>query len=364
LPLWFASRARCEELNRQVVQYRESVENEASKKEEESKILQSLSPITKTVDEMKKKMEYLEREREGQYRALGENIKNAYAQTESLRNTTNALATALKSNQARGQWGEIEMRRIVESTGMSEHVSFDVQVSGNNNESRPDMIIYLPGGRTIILDSKAPMGDYLEASAISDLASEAELIHKKSLIKKSAQAVKIQIDNLASKKYQEIWDCPDFVIMFMPSEAMLSSVLEAEPAMLEYAFGKKVALASPVSLFSVLKTVAYTWGQDSMAKNALELGELSKELLKRVGVMAKHSDEMAVALGKATLKYNEFAKSLERNVLTQANRIARRLEAQEIEEPRRLGFEGHEFSKGELLDATAENTDALRANTD
>jgi len=136
----------------------------------------------------------------------------------------------------------------------------------------------------------------------------------------------------------------------VPNEAMLSSALETDSMLLEYAFNKKVALASPVSLFSVLKTVAYTWQQDGMAKNALELGELSKELLKRVAVLAKHSDDLAGALGKATLKYNEFAKSLERNVLTQANRIAEKLEQQEIDEPSMIHFDKHEFSKVELLE--------------
>ena len=333
MPKISASRATVEVQNEQLQQF-------MGKSENENKVLVALSPIAQTVRQMQEKIEVLEKERATQFGVLKE-------QTSSLMNTTSALATALKSNQSRGQWGEIEMRRILEATGMSEHVSFDVQVVGDDS-NRPDMIIYLPGGRTIVLDAKAPMNDYLEASGISDLASEGELLHKKELLKKSMQAMKLQIDRLSSKNYWEQWESPDFVIMFVPSEAMLSATLETDPTLLEYAFKKKVALASPVSLFSVLKTVAYTWQQQAISDNAKELGELSLELLKRVGVLAKHSGELAQSLEKATLKYNEFAISLERNVITHANKIAAKLEQKELDEPKKICFDMHEFVKKEL----------------
>jgi len=311
------------------------------KNEDENKVLVALSPITQTVRQMQEKIEGLEKERATQYGVLKE-------ATSGLMSTTTALATALKSNQSRGQWGEIEMRRIVEATGMSEHVSFDVQVA--IGDDRPDMVIYLPLGRTIVLDSKASMNDYLEASGISDLASEAELAYKKELLKKSMQAVKTQIDKLSAKSYWEKWESPDFVIMFVPSEAMLSTTLETEPTLLEYAFKKKVALASPVSLFSVLKTVAYTWQQQAISDNAKELGGLSLELLKRVGVLAGHSKDLAGALEKATEKYNAFAISLERNVITQANKIAEKLEQPKFDEPKKITYDSHEFTKEELVE--------------
>jgi len=210
----------------------------------------------------------------------------------------------------------------------------------------------LPQGRKIVLDAKAPLDDYIAACAAEDSGfgiQDSGGRGKQELLERSARALRRQIDLLSSKKYWEDCGGPDFVIMFVPNEAMLSSALETDATLLEYAFNKKVALSGPVSLFSVLKTVAYTWQQDGMAKNAMELGELSKELLKRVSVLARHSEDLAGALDKAVGKYNEFAKSLERNVLTQANRIAEKLEAPEIDEPKKLHFESHEFCKEELL---------------
>jgi len=343
LPLYFNAKGKSTILSKQIELF-------AAQKDEENSVLTKLTPIKDVVDKMQTKIEQLEKDRTTEYTRLTTELGNAKQQTENLRTTTNALATALKSNQTRGQWGEVQLRRIVEAAGMTEHISFDTQVaSGANNENRPDMIIHLPEGRTIILDAKAPANHYIEACAISEFASIEELKRKDELLAQNVKAMKIQIDKLSSKSYWEQFNSPDFVIMFVPNEAMLSSALETDTSLLEYAFNKKVALASPVSLFSVLKTVAYTWQQQAISDNAKELGELSVELLKRVSTLAKHSSELANYLEKTVDKYNDFAKSLERNVLTQANKIAEKLELSELSEPKLIHFDKHEFTKQELL---------------
>lgn len=322
---------------------------DASQAQAEGKILEKLAPVSDTINKMQAKLEALERERHSQYGALAESMRLNMSQQEELRKATAGLATALKSNQSRGQWGEAQLRRIVEASGMIEHVSFDMQVAGTG--VRPDMVIHLPEGKTIIVDAKAPANHYLEACAISDFSEESELIRKQEKLKDHAQAVRLQIDQLSKKEYWANFDSPDFTVMFVPNEAMLSAALETDPTLLEYSFQKRIALASPVSLFSVLKTVSFVWQQQLLSDNARELGELSLTLLKRVGVVAKHGADLASNLEKTVVKYNEFAKSLETNVVTQANKIAKHMEKPTLDSPKQLEFTAHEWKKSELIDA-------------
>lgn len=312
-------------------------------KTKESEILQKIAPVTDTVKKMQEKIELLERDRTSQYKGIEEQMKNAIEGQARLQSTTAGLATALKSNQVRGSWGELELKRIVESTGMTEHVSFDTQES--YGENRPDMIIKLPEGKEIIIDSKVNANHYLEACNISDFASSGELEVKNNLLKQHAKTVKEQVNKLSSKEYWKNRQTPDFVIMFIPSEAMLSCALENDPSLLEYAFSKKIALASPVSLFSVLKTVSFVWQQQLLTDNAKELGDMCVDLFERVKVIAKHSTNLEKSLEKAVESYNSFASSLERNVFTQANKIAQKLEKTPIDEQPMLEYNAYEWRK-------------------
>jgi DNA recombination protein RmuC len=345
LPFFTSARAARNLLQSQLVDLQNAT---TAQSQSEGKILEKLAPVSDTINQMRTKIESLEKERHSQYGALSESLKVTMSQQEDLRKATAGLATALKSNQSRGQWGEAQLRRIVEATGMVEHVSFDMQVAGSS--TRPDMVIHLPEGKTIVVDAKAPAYHYLEACAISDYGDEAELRRKSELMTEHAKAVRLQIDLLSKKEYWAEFESPDFTIMFIPNEAMLSAALETDPTLLEHSFQKRIALASPVSLFSVLKTVSFVWQQQLLSDNARELGELSMELLKRVGVVARHGADLAGSLEKAVGKYNDFAKSLEGNVITQANKIAKHMEKPTLDAPKKLEFKAHEWKKGELTE--------------
>jgi DNA recombination protein RmuC len=177
------------------------------------------------------------------------------------------------------------------------------------------------------------------------------LANKKTLLREHARALRAQIDLLSKKMYWEQAVSPEFTIMFIPSEAMLSAALEADPTLLEYAFAKRIALSSPVSLFSVLKTIYFVWQQQALNDNARELGEMAVELLRRVGIMARHSSELAVSLDRTVRKYNDFAASLESNVLTQVNRMADKLEKERVADTKLIDWQPKKWTKPELTQA-------------
>ncbi|MDR0950958.1 MAG: DNA recombination protein RmuC [Candidatus Ancillula sp.] len=334
-------------------------------KAEESVVLQKLAPVDDVLKKVQTKIEDLENQRKEQYGSLEKSMQINQQQQEQLSKVTNNLTSALKSNQSRGQWGEAQLRTIVEATGMVEHVDFDTQVAWIKNNGttntgtansgtvsvaqRPDMIIHLPGNRSIIVDSKAPADKYFEAVAIDDFENQEKLAERDSLFKEYAKAMRRQVDLLSKKEY---WagdvETPDFVIMFIPSESMLSSALENDPSLLEHAFKQRVALASPVSLFSVIKTVSFVWQQQALNENAQELGVLAQELLHRVSVLAGHSENLRKAIDKSVKSYNRFASSLESQVITQANKIAEKMEQEQIESPQEIIGQTKDFKKAEL----------------
>ncbi|MDR2502695.1 MAG: DNA recombination protein RmuC [Oscillospiraceae bacterium] len=336
-------REKAEERERALAEFHDERLREANDRAE---FTEKLAPMRDTLDKMQRKIEELEGQRREQYGSLTSAIRSAQERQGELLKTTTVLATALKSNQVRGHWGEAQLRTIVEATGMVAHVDFAEQASAD--DKRPDMVINMPHGRSIVLDSKVPAGKFLEASEISDYADENMLANKKALLREHARALRTQIDLLSKKMYWEQAVSPEFTIMFIPSEAMLSAALEADPALLEYAFSKRVALSSPVNLFSVLKTIYFVWQQQAMSDNAKELGEMAAELLRRVGIMARHSAELAVSLDRTVRKYNDFASSLESNVLTQVNRMADRLEKERIAEAKLIEWQPKQYTKPEL----------------
>lgn len=337
-------------------------EAERTAREKEGRILEKIAPVSETVKKMQSKIEELEGERKEQYGSIRELMEQNKGQTESLTKVTGVLSSALKSNQSRGHWGETQLRNIVEATGMVDHVEFETQTSFSLNDGkryRPDMIITLPGGKKVVIDAKAPMDKYLESSEIT-MADGAQAQNKKVLLlKEHAKAVKLQVDSLSKKEYWDIkeLDSVDFTLLFIPSESSLSAALQADPTLLEYAFRKKIALASPVSLFSVLKTVSFVWQKQALNDSAYEIGELGKELLERVGKLAKDGDSLADSIHKVVKKYNTFAGTLERNFITSANKLAKKVEKAELEPPQTLETDENElrqWTKPELTNFQSE----------
>jgi DNA recombination protein RmuC len=292
--------------------------------ERDARVVAELTPIKEVLHQMTVKVNAMENEQKQQHGLITQQLTDSRRAGDELRATTESLASALRSNNVKGQWGEAQLRRIVEVAGLLEFVDFSTQetTSTEGGKIRPDMTIRLPGGRTILVDAKVPFTAYLEASQIPSNAAGEQGAQRDRLMKDHVKAVRTHIDSLSSKAY---WDGVDgaseFVIAFVPSESLLSAALELDPTVLEYAFTKRVALASPVNLWAVLKTVAYSWRQQVAAEQVTEIIKLGQELYKRVGVVASHADSLRSALDKAVKSYNEFAGSLERNMLTTAKKF-------------------------------------------
>ena len=295
-----------------------------SKQETENKILQALLPVSERLTDMQRTVAQLEKQRHEQHGQISQQLRSAVESDELLRGTTEQLASALRSNSTRGVWGEVQLRRVVEAAGLIERVDFDVQaqISSDAGIGKPDMVVHLPGGKNIAVDAKVPFNAYLEASQIPFTATGEEAARRESLMKQHVAAVRSHVDALGKKAYWDGLDAsPELVICFIPSEALISSAIEADPTLMDYAFSKKVALASPVTLWSVLKTIAFSWQQDVLTEDAAKLFDVGRELLQRLGAMAKHIDTLGRSISSTVKGYNAFVGSLESRVLPSARRL-------------------------------------------
>lgn len=305
---------------------RKQAENER-KLQEQSKVLSALAPVQKNLDALQQKVSQIEEGRKREMGALGEQLKGLGEQQARLDRETNALSSALRNNKVRGAWGEAQLRNIVESAGLLEHVDFDTQVvvtDADGRTQRPDMIIHMPGGKTIPIDAKAPYADYQKACEIPDTATPEELAHKSELLHAHAKAVREHVKTLGDKAYWNAFDdAPDFVIAFIPNESLLQAALETDPTLMDDAFARKVALTSPITLWAVLKSVAYAWQQQSLTDDAKMLFDLSRELYERFAVLGDRATKLGSAITKTVGAYNAFASSLESRVLVTARKLQR-----------------------------------------
>ncbi len=338
-----ALRATESELRAQLQKADEKAKEQSQLSEKENKVLLELAPVKQQLEQMQSAVQRLERERLEQFSTISEQLKNAIEIDENLRKQTQALAQALTSNSLRGVWGEAQLRKLVELAGLIKHADFSEQatISTSDKTGRADMVINLPGKKTLAIDSKVPFDKYQEASAISELAIGEELERRKRLLSEHVKAMKSHIDELASRAYWEGLDSsPDFVICFVPSEALLSSALELDPALMEYAFRKNVALASPVSLFSVLKTINYIWRQNADENQVRSMIKLGRELYERVGKVAELASDLGSKLTSAVKSYNSFVSSLESRMLVTARKLndldENELGVESIESPRQI----------------------------
>ena len=305
---------------------RKQAENER-KLQEQSKVLSALAPVQKNLDALQQKVSQIEEGRKREMGALGEQLKGLGEQQARLDRETNALSSALRNNKVRGAWGEAQLRNIVESAGLLEHVDFDTQVvvtDVDGHTQRPDMVIHMPGGKTIPIDAKAPYADYQKACEIPDTATPEELAHKSELLHAHAKAVREHVKTLGDKAYWNAFDdAPDFVIAFIPNESLLQADLETDPTLMDDAFARKVALTSPITLWAVLKSVAYAWQQQSLTDDAKMLFDLSRELYERFAVLGDRATKLGSAITKTVGAYNAFASSLESRVLVTARKLQR-----------------------------------------
>ena len=319
-----AAQATETELRVQLTNLQSQIEQEKLKAQEENKILVQLAPVKQQLEQMQTVVAQLEKERSTQFASISEQLRNAVETDENLRKQTQTLAQALSSNSLRGVWGEAQLRKLVELAGLIKHADFSEQatISTEGGSGRADMVINLPGGKSLAIDSKVPFNSYQEASAISELATGEELDRRRRLLEEHVKAMRKHIDDLGSKAYWTgLQASPDFVVCFVPSESLLSAALEQDPAILEYAFKKNVALASPVSLFSVLKTINYIWRQNADESQIRSMIKLGKELYDRVGKVAQVADKLGRSINTTVKDYNSFVSSLETRMLVTARKL-------------------------------------------
>lgn len=353
-----AAEATIAGLNGQLVQNAAEKRERDERDREENKLLQALAPVKVHLEQMQLTVTALEKERTEQFGSIQQQLKSAIESDEQLRKQTQALSQALTSNNVRGVWGEAQLRKLVELAGLIKHADFDEQatISTNAGAGRADMVINLPGGKSLAIDSKVPFSAYQEASAISELATGEEAARRVRLITEHVKAVKAHIDALGTKAYWSGLNAsPDFVIAFIPSESLLSAALDADPALLEYAFKKNVALASPVSLFSVLKTINFIWRQNADESSVRNMIKLGKELYERVGKVAEHADKLGRSITSTVKDYNQFVSSLEGRMLVTARKLndldENALGTEEISAPKELEIAPVQLTASELTEA-------------
>ncbi|MDR9363303.1 MAG: DNA recombination protein RmuC [Microbacteriaceae bacterium] len=312
-------------LREQITSMQSQQEETRRREQEQNKVLQELAPVKDRLDHMQKVVSELERERTEQFTTIKEQLRTSHTAQQELQNTTRVLAGAMSNNQVRGQWGELTLRRLLEQTGMVKHVDFHEQFSAENSDGKtikPDVVIHMPDGKYVAVDSKVPFSNYQRAFEINELADEAEISRRDGFLKQSAKDVKARIDEISKKDYYSgLPESPEFTIMFMPSESLLSATLEIDPGLLEEAFEKRVAVVSPVSFYSAIKTISYAWRQQAAEETIQEVLDLGSKLYKTIRVVAEHAEKLGKELNSSVTAYNAFASSLERNMLTATRQV-------------------------------------------
>ncbi|HEY8319859.1 MAG TPA: DNA recombination protein RmuC [Amnibacterium sp.] len=338
-------------LRRQLADAGERSREQAERDRQEARVLQALAPVQETLRTMQGKVSELEQQRAAQYGAIEQQLLQTRSSTEQVRATAESLASALRSNSVRGAWGETQLRRLVEAAGLTNRVDFDMQVTTRDEDGarRPDLVVRLPEGKCIAVDAKVPLAAFIEANEIPAGAQGAEGARREALLKDHVKALRAHIDALASKGYWTDIDSPEFVVAFLPSESLLSAALSADPSLLDYSFGKRVALASPVNLWAVLKTVAYTWTQQALTDDARRLFDLSRTLYERIGGLAGKAEKLRAALERSVGAYNEFVGTLETRVLVTARQIGRLDEVAVLGEPTPIDVVPRPLTAAELV---------------
>ena len=301
---------------------------------QDGSVLRALAPVAEKLTAVQQQVALLERDRLEQYGQLAQQLQEARLSDEQLIRSTHALESALRSNSARGQWGEVQLRRVVEASGMLRHVDFIEQVHSTGGESsvRPDLVVQLPGEKQLVVDAKVPLSAYLEAQELGafmesragqpGLSVSTDRRSQQGLLAAHAKALRAHVDSLSNKKYWEIpGNSPELVICFIPAESILAAALMADAELLDHALSRNVVLASPSTLLAVLKSVAFTWRQDVLTDSARELFDLARQLYDRMGTLGENVSKLGSSLKTSVDRYNSMVGTLEARVLPTARKL-------------------------------------------
>ncbi|MBM6978265.1 MAG: DNA recombination protein RmuC [Actinomyces succiniciruminis] len=341
-------RARAEELTARTVAAEERAERDGS-------VLRALAPVRSQLEQVGARVERMEQQRAAEHATLTEQLRAGAESDRELRRTTTALEGALRSRSSRGLWGEVELARVLEASGMMRHIDFSEQRSvasvvgrrsgaggsgGASGKSRPDVVVHLPGNGFLALDAKVPLDSYLKACAVGadpDCATAdgaatpggpttdgaqfgtATQERRARLLAEHAKALRAHVDALAERHYaRTLQDSPELVVLFVPAEPILAAALEADPTLMEHALDHGVALATPASLLALLRTCATAWARTAVNDDARELVELGRTLYERLGTVARHLDTLGSALTRSVTAYNQAVGSMESRLLVTA----------------------------------------------
>ncbi|MBM7366338.1 DNA recombination protein RmuC [Gordonia hydrophobica] len=278
-----------------------------------------VGPLRDTLGRLSEELRRSESGRAHAYAGLAEQMRGVYATSQRLQQQTSQLAGALHAPQVRGRWGEVQLERIVELSGMSRHCDFSTQVHGQSEAERavrPDLVVQLAGGRRIVVDAKVPLHAYLES--VSGTVNDG-----RELVARHAQAVRAHVNALSAKTYwsaQEV--SPEFVVLFLPGDGVLESALRGDPALLDYAFSRDVVLATPSTLIALLRTVALGWRQYALAEDAETIHALGRQLYQRIDQVLGHVEKTGASLRRAVEAYNSTVGAIDSRLGVTARKLA------------------------------------------